>query len=190
MQRASGPCALGFARRSARRLARCHQPQGPACPRCGNTIGAQARLPPPTPGLVSGEATLASHQQAEIPSPRRQRRTPAHQALARSPARPISGRRSRAGASFPAVSAPLQPRSLLAVTPRRSTAPSLGASPAATSGARVGQMTRSQTALYGCDDAHRSVRNARKTGVSAPSFPWQHCCGPGCRGFESPRSPH
>jgi hypothetical protein len=28
-----------------------------------------------------------------------------------------------------------------------------------------------------------------RQGFSRASSPWQHCCGPGCRGFESPRSP-
>jgi hypothetical protein len=66
-----------------------------------------------------------------------------------------------------------------------------GAQPlrATTSGAEVGQTRGSQMALNGCDDAHRSTRNPRKTGVSTSSIAGQHCCGPGCRGFESPRSP-
>ena len=29
-----------------------------------------------------------------------------------------------------------------------------------------------------------------RQGFSRASSPRQHCCGPGCRGFESPRSPH
>lgn len=79
---------------------------------------------------------------------------------------------------------PLQHRRLLAVTPRRSTKDGpVGCDrrpPATASGAEVGQMTCSQLALNGCDDARRSTRNPRKIGVSASSVAVQHCCGPGC----------
>ena len=60
---------------------------------------------------------------------------------------------------------------------------------AAGSGAEVGQMRWSQVALNGCDDAYRLTRIPCKQGFPCSSAAWQHCCGPGCRGFESHRSP-
>jgi hypothetical protein len=61
---------------------------------------------------------------------------------------------------------------------------------AAGSGAEVGQMRWSQVALNGCNDAYRLTRIPCKQGFPCSSAAWQHCCGPGCRGFESHRSPH
>ena len=52
----------------------------------------------------------------------------------------------------------------------------------------MGQMSWSEVALSGCEDAYRLTRNPWKTACSVASSPRQHCCGPGCRGFESPRS--
>src|SRR5215510_1212428 len=56
---------------------------------------------------------------------------------------------------------------------------------ATASGAEVGQMRWSQVALSKCEDAYRLTRNPWKTGFTVASPPRQHCCGPGCRGFES-----
>jgi hypothetical protein len=108
--------------------------------------------------------------------------------LARSPARRILGQEIVGRGALADRIRPLQHRRLLAVTPRRSTKDGpVGCDrrpPATASGAEVGQMTWSQLALNGCDDARRSTRNPRKIGVSASSVAVQHCCGPGCHNVD------
>jgi len=57
-------------------------------------------------------------------------------------------------------------------------------------GAGVGQTRGSQEARNARDNAYWRIRNPWKSSVSGGLAARQHCCGPGCRGFESPRSPH
>ncbi len=55
------------------------------------------------------------------------------------------------------------------------------------SGAETGQTRWPQAALNGCDNAYPFTRNSCYIGISASSRTGRHCCGPGCRRFESGR---